>query len=65
MFNRMVVATDIVITADAPVVSAARFARQQAARFYLLHVMESASTENRHPDPSFRDRRGNDLRCRL
>ena len=47
MFKRIVVATDIVTTADAPVVSAARFARQQTARLYLLHVMESASTENR------------------
>ena len=47
MFNRILAATDIVTTGDAPVISAARMARQQAARFYLLHVMESASTENR------------------
>ena len=47
MFNRIVAATDIVTTADAPVISAARMARQQGARLYLLHVMESASTENR------------------
>jgi nucleotide-binding universal stress UspA family protein len=47
MFNRILAATDIVATGDAPVISAARIARQQAARLYLLHVMESASTENR------------------
>ena len=48
MFNRIVAATDIVTTVDAPVISAARVARQQGARLYLLHVMESASTDNRH-----------------
>ena len=47
MFNRIMVATDIVTTADAPVISAARLARQQGARLYLLHVMASASTQNR------------------
>lgn len=47
MFNRIVVATDMLTTADAPVISAARMARQQGARLYLLHVMESASAENR------------------
>lgn len=47
MFNRIVAATDRITTGDAPVVSAARMARQQGARFYLMHVMESASTKNR------------------
>jgi nucleotide-binding universal stress UspA family protein len=47
MFNRIVVATDIVTTGEAPVISAARLARLLDARLYLLHVMESASTENR------------------
>ena len=47
MFNRIVTATDIVTTSDAPVISAARMARQQGARLYLLHVMESSSTKNR------------------
>ena len=47
MFNRIVAATDIVTTTDAPVISAVRLARQQDSRLYLLHVMESASTENR------------------
>lgn len=47
MFNRIMTATDIVTIGDAPVISTARMARQQGARLYLLHVMESASTENR------------------
>jgi nucleotide-binding universal stress UspA family protein len=47
MFKRIVVATDRITTRDAPVVSAARMARQQKARLYLLHVMESASVVNR------------------
>jgi nucleotide-binding universal stress UspA family protein len=47
MFKRILAATDIVATGDAPVISAARMARQQTARLYLLHVMESASTDNR------------------
>ena len=47
MFNRIVTATDIITIGDAPVISAARIARQQGAHLYLLHVMESASTENR------------------
>ncbi|WP_319524994.1 universal stress protein [uncultured Desulfosarcina sp.] len=47
MFNRILAATDSVTTPDAPVVTAARLARQHHARLYLLHVMESASTENR------------------
>jgi len=47
MFKKILVATDMVSTADAPVVSAARLARRQNARLYMLHVMESASTENR------------------
>lgn len=47
MFNQILAATDMVTIADASVISAARIARQQDARLYLLHVMESASTENR------------------
>jgi nucleotide-binding universal stress UspA family protein len=47
MFNRILAATDSVTTPDAPVVTAARLAGQHHARLYLLHVMESASTENR------------------
>ncbi len=55
MFNRIVAATDMVTTGDAPVISAARLARLQGARLYLLHVMESASTGNRRLVRHFRD----------
>jgi nucleotide-binding universal stress UspA family protein len=47
MFKRIIAATDLVNRRDAPVISAARLARQQGARLYVLHVMESASEENR------------------
>lgn len=47
MFKRILAATDVVTVVDAPVLSAARMARQQVARLYLLHVMESSSLENR------------------
>jgi nucleotide-binding universal stress UspA family protein len=47
MFNRIMAATDIITQGDAPILSAARMARQQSARLYLLHVMESASIDNR------------------
>lgn len=47
MFNRILAATDIVTAGDAPAITAARLARKQGAHLYLLHVMESASTENR------------------
>jgi nucleotide-binding universal stress UspA family protein len=55
MFNRIVAATDMVTTGDAPVISAFRLARLQGARLYLLHVMESASTGNRRLVRHFRD----------
>ena len=47
MFNRIVTATDMITTADASVQSAVRMARQHGARLYLLHVLESASTDDR------------------
>jgi len=47
MFNRILAATDVVTAPDAPVATAARLARQYHARLFLLHVMESASTQNR------------------
>ena len=54
MFNRILTATDMVTTGDAPVISASRLARQQGARLYLLHVMESASTDDRRLVRHFR-----------
>ena len=47
MFSKILVATDILASVDALVLTAARLARQNDARLYLLHVMESSSTENR------------------
>ena len=47
MFSKILVATDILATVDALVLTAARLARQNDARLYLLHVMESSSTDNR------------------
>ena len=47
MFKKVLVATDMVATADALVITAARLARQHDARLFLLHVMESSSTDNR------------------
>ena len=47
MFNKIIVATDMVTAVDAPVVTAARLARQHDAHLSLLHVMESSSTDNR------------------
>ena len=47
MFNKIIVATDMVNVADAPVVTAARLAHRHNAHLYLLHVMESSSTDNR------------------
>ena len=47
MFNRILVATDLVTTVDAPVITAAHMARRFGARLHLLHVMESSSSEDR------------------
>ncbi len=47
MFNRILVASDIVDGLDPAVLTAARLARRQAGRLCLLHVMESASTTDR------------------
>ncbi len=48
MFRRILAATDMVLTGDPPVFTGARLARQYDASLFVLHVMESASTENRY-----------------
>lgn len=48
MFKRILTATDITNCLDAPVLAAANLARQNQASLFVLHVMESASTSNRH-----------------
>ncbi len=47
MFKTVLVATDMVSTVDAPVLTATRLARKHDAHLYLLHVMESSSTDDR------------------
>lgn len=47
MFKRIIAATDLVLTPDPPVLAAAGLARQEQASLLLLHIMESASTEDR------------------
>ncbi len=47
MFHRILAATDLVTTVDAPVLTAARLARHHNARLDVLHVMESSSLSNR------------------
>ncbi|MCD4675093.1 MAG: universal stress protein [Desulfobacula sp.] len=47
MFKNILVATDMVTGADAPVLTAIDLARQYQAQLNVLHVLESASTDNR------------------
>ena len=47
MFRRILAATDIITDTDGSTTSALSLARQQNARLFLLHVMESASTQDR------------------
>ena len=47
MFHRILAATDLVTTADAPVLTAARLARRYNTRLDVLYVMESSSLSNR------------------
>lgn len=48
MFKKVLAATDLVTTCDAPVLTAAKVARQNKAKLYILHVLESASSKDRH-----------------
>ena len=48
MFKKILAATDLPTVCDAPVLSAARIAGQNMADLQILHVLESASAENRH-----------------
>ena len=47
MFKKILVATDVVTGVDAPVSTAVDLARQYEAELTILHVLESASTDNR------------------
>ena len=48
LFKKILAATDLVTVCDAPVLTAAQIAEQNNAKLHILHVLESASTENRH-----------------
>jgi len=54
MFYKILAATDLITAFDAPVLTAAKIAEQHQAKLYILHVLESASTENRHLIKHFR-----------
>ena len=47
MFKKILAATDLITASDAQVLTAAKVAEQNQAKLYILHVLESASTENR------------------
>lgn len=48
MFKNILAATDMVTVCDSQVLAAAQIAKQNHAKLYILHVLESASAENRH-----------------
>jgi nucleotide-binding universal stress UspA family protein len=54
MFKRILAATDMLTDKDTPVLTAAKIAEQNNAKLYILHVLESASSENRQLIKHFR-----------
>ncbi|UCD82784.1 MAG: universal stress protein [Desulfobacterales bacterium] len=48
MFKKILSATDLVESIDAPVTAAQVIAKQNSGKLYLLHVLESSSSQNRH-----------------
>lgn len=48
MFKKILAATDLLTVCDAPVLTAAQIAKQNSAKLHILHVLESASAEDRH-----------------
>jgi len=54
MFNKILSATDLLTIWDATVLTAALIAEQNNAKLHILHVLESASTENRRLIKHFR-----------
>ena len=54
MFNKILAATDLITVCDAPVLAASQIAEQNNAKLHILHVLESASAENRHVIKHFR-----------
>jgi len=54
MFKKILAATDLITASDSQVLTAAKVAEQNQAKLYILHVLESASTENRRLIKHFR-----------
>ena len=54
MFKQILAASDVLTEIDTPVLTAAKIAQQNNAKLYILHVLESTSTENRHLIKHFR-----------
>jgi len=54
MFKRIFAASDILNAIDTPVLTAAKIAERNNATLYILHVLESTSTENRRLIKHFR-----------
>jgi nucleotide-binding universal stress UspA family protein len=48
MFKKVLAATDLVTFCDASVLTAVQIAKQNNAKLHILHVLESASAEDRH-----------------
>ena len=48
MFEKIIGATDLVESVDAPVTAAQIIAAHNNGRLHLLHVLESSSSQNRH-----------------
>jgi nucleotide-binding universal stress UspA family protein len=48
MFKKILCATDLVESVDAPVAAAQAIATQNNGKLHLLHVLESSSSHNRH-----------------
>lgn len=54
MFEKIISATDLVGEDDAPVTTALEIAKLNHGKLYILHVLESASSQNRHLVKHFR-----------
>jgi len=54
MFEKILSATDLVESRDAPTTAAQAIAKQNKANLYLLHVLESSSSRDRHLVRHFR-----------
>jgi nucleotide-binding universal stress UspA family protein len=48
MFNKILSATDLVETCDAPVTAALEIAKRNNGQLHIIHILESASSQNRH-----------------